>query len=292
MSRQPARRRVHAALLALFVLTGITPAWAQDWRTITSLRQFRGEPLLEVQVEYGAGNLTIAPATGNALYKATLRYDANAFKPVTQYSNGRLRVGVEGGSVKGRNLKSGRLELALGNRAPLDMDLKFGAVHADVELGGLRIRKLHIATGASETQLSVSTANPERCSHVDLEVGAAEFTATGLGNLNCEHFRMAGGVGDVTLDFNGAWRADASVDIDMGLGSLTVRVPRGLGVSVRKKGVLASFDSQELIKRGNTFYSENWDKASRRVTFNIDAALGSIRMVWVEPEQDLRKAQR
>ena len=56
--------------------------------------------------------------------------------------------------------------------------------------------------------------------------------------------------------------------------------------------MLASFDSQELIKRGNTFYSYNREIAGRRVTFNIDAALGSIRMVWVEPEQDLRKAQR
>lgn len=283
---------MRAGLLALVLLGAAAPAFAQDWRTITSLRQYRGEQLLHVNVEYGAGNLSIAPAAGNALYKATLRYDANAFKPVAQYTEGLLRVGVEGGSIKGRNMKSGRLDLMLGDRVPLDMDLKFGAVHAEVELGGLRIRGLHVATGASETEMHVSTANPERCSSAQLEVGAAEFRAFGLGNLNCEHFRMSGGVGDVTLDFNGAWRTDANVDIDMGLGSLTLRVPRGLGVSVRKKGVLASFDSQELVKRGSTFYSENWDKANKRVTFNIDAALGSIRMVWVEPETDLRKAQR
>ncbi|HEY0305046.1 MAG TPA: toast rack family protein [Longimicrobiales bacterium] len=279
-------------LFAVLLLGAASPAFAQDWRTITSLRQFRNEQQLEVSVEYGAGNLTIAPSTGNSLYKATLRYDADAFKPVTQYSGGRLRVGVEGGSIKGRNMKAGRLDLTLGNRVPLDMDLKFGAVRANVELGGLRIRQLHVATGASETDLNVSSLNPERCSTIDFEVGAAEFTATGLGNLNCEHIKMAGGVGDVTLDFNGAWRVDASVDIGMGLGSLTLRVPRGLGVAVTKKGVLASFDSQELIKRGNTFYSDNWDKASNRVTFTIDAALGSIRMVWVEPEAEFRKAQR
>jgi hypothetical protein len=279
-------------LLAILLLMATTPAYSQDWRTITSLRQFKGEQLLEVSVEYGGGNLSIAPGAGNSLYKATLRYDANTFKPVNQYTDGRLRVGVEGGSVKGRNMKAGRLDLTLGNRVPLDMDLKFGAVRANVELGGLRVRQLHVATGASETELTVSSLNQERCSGADFEVGAAEFTASGLGNLNCEHVKMAGGVGDVTLDFNGAWRIDASVEIDMGLGSLTLRVPRGLGVSVKKTGVLASFDSQEMIKRGNMFYSENWDKATNRVTFNIDAALGSIRMVWVEPEAEMRKAQR
>ncbi len=284
--------RASAGLAAAMMLTAITPAFAQDWRTITSLRQFKGEASLDVKVEYGAGNLTIAPAVGNALYKATLRYDAQSFKPITQYSDGQLRVGVEGGSIKGRNMKSGRLDLVLGTQLPLNLDLKFGAVHAVVELGGLRVRQLHVATGASETDLTVSSLNSDRCAFADFEVGAAEFTASGLGNLNCERFKMAGGVGDVTLDFNGAWRINSEVEIDMGLGSLTLRVPRGLGVSVRKTGVLASFDSQELVKRGNTYYSENWDKASNRVSFNIDAALGSIRMVWVEPEAEMRKAQR
>ncbi len=281
-----------AGLFALLLFNGVTPAFAQDWRTVTSLRQYKGEESLQVSVEYGAGNLSIGPAPSTSLYKATLRYDANSFKPVTQYANGRLRVGVEGGSIKGRNMKSGRLDLILGNRVPLDLDLKFGAVRANVELGGLRIRELHIATGASETDLTVASPNQERCSTINFEVGAAEFTAGGLGNLNCEDIRVAGGVGDVTLDFNGAWRVNSAVDIDMGLGSLTLRVPRGLGVSVRKSGVLASFDSQEMVKRGNTFYSENWEHATNRVTFNIDAALGSIRMVWVEPEAEFRKAQR
>jgi hypothetical protein len=278
--------------LALLALSIATPAFGQDWRTITSLRQFKGEEDLRVIVEYGAGNLSIGPLAGNSLYKATLRYDANSFRPVTQYSVGKLRVGVEGGSVKGRNLKSGRLDLGLGQRVPLTLDLKFGAVEANVELGGLRVHELNIATGASKTHLNVASLNPINCAELKFEVGAAEFNAQNLGNLNCEMIRVAGGVGDVTLDFNGAWRVDSHVDIDMGLGSLTLRVPRGLGVSVKKTGVLASFDSQELVKRGHTFYSQNWEKATNRVTFTIDAALGSIRMVWVDPEGDFKKVQR
>lgn len=281
-----------SVFVVVLLAVSSSTASAQDWRTITSLRQVRGEAELQVDVEYGAGNLTVKPAAGNTLYKTTLRYDAKSFKPLASYGEGRLRVGIQGGSMKGRNMKAGRFDLTLTNRVPLDLNLKFGAVEADMELGGLRIRKLHIQTGASETAMNFGSVNPEKCSVMDLEVGAAEFTATNLGNLNCEHYEIAGGVGDVTLDFNGAWRGNATADIGMGLGSLTLRVPRGLGVSVRKSGVLASFDSQELIKRGNTFYSENWDKAANRVTFNIDAALGTIRMVWVEPEPDLRKAQR
>lgn len=286
------KRWTLAGSVFVLIAAAASPAAAQDWRTVTSLRQFNGEDALRVVVEYGAGTLSINPASGNTLYRASLRYDANSFKPVARYANGVLRLGVDGGSVKGRNLKSGRLDITLGQQVPLALDLKFGAAQANVELGGLRVSELKISTGASETKLNVGQLNPVNCSEMKLEVGAAAFTATRLGNLNCSRVDVSGGIGDVTLDFNGAWNVDSYVDIDMGLGSLTLRVPRGLGVSVRKKGVLASFDSQQLVKRGDTFFSENWESAGNRVTFNIDAALGSIRMVWVEPEAEFRSARR
>ncbi|MGQ0560440.1 MAG: toast rack family protein [Gemmatimonadota bacterium] len=259
------------------------PAAGQDWRTVTNTRQYNGENALKVSVEYGAGRLLVQPGAANALYKTTLRYDANSFKPVSSYDAGRLRVGVEGGSMRGHKMKSGRLDLALGTRVPLDLDLEFGAVQAKIELGGLRIREAHIATGASETEISVSRPNPESCSSLALEIGAAEFEAKSLGNLNCEAINVQGGVGEITLDFNGAWRRNTKVDIDMGLGSLTLRVPRGLGVELRKDGFLASFDSQGLVKRGDVYYSENWEQAKHRLSFNIDAAFGAIRIVWVAP---------
>ena len=280
------------AIAFAFGMGMTTVAHAQDWRTITSMRQYKNEEQLHVSVEYGAGRLFVAPADANSLYKATLRYDANTFKPLSNYEPGRLRIGIEGGSVKGRNMKSGRLDLGLSPRVPLDLNLKFGAVQADIELGGLRISKAHVATGASETNIRVGSANPESCSDFKLEVGAAQFEASGLGNLNCETYDVDGGVGDVTLDFNGAWRVDSNVQIDMGLGSLTLRVPRGLGVKVEKEGFLASFDSEGLIKRGSAYYSENWEKAGNRVSFNIDAAFGAIRIVWVDPEGEFRRAQR
>jgi len=270
----------------------VSRAEAQDWRTITSLRQYKGESELRVHLQYGAGRLYIAPGEATSLYKSTLRYDASHFKPFTQYADGRLWVGVEGRSIKGHNMKASRLDLALGTRVPLDLDLQFGAAQAEVELGGLHIRDAHIATGASETMLNVASLNPEKCGRLKLEVGAASFRASGLGNLNCETVDVDGGVGDVTLDFNGAWRGNSDVTIDMGLGSLTLRVPRGLGVQVHKSGFLASFDSQGLVKRGDAYFSENWDSASNRVTFNIDAAFGSINVEWVEPTAEFRRAGR
>ena len=276
-------RRISRLLLAAIVgVAAPSAAHAQDWRTINFKRQYNGEEALRVNVEYGAGRLSIGPGADNTLFNATLRYDDNVFRPKNRYAAGELDIGIEGGSVKGRNMKSGRLDLLLGTKVPLDLDLKFGAAAADIELGGLRIKQAKVQTGASETHIRVSKVNPVSCSTIRFEVGAAEFEATGLGNLNCEDVRLSGGVGEVTLDFSGELRVSPSVDIDMGLGSLILRVPRGYALSVRKSGVLASFDSQGLVKRGNVYYSENFEKSDRKITVNLDAALGSIKVQWTD----------
>jgi hypothetical protein len=280
------RRRSTAvlyALVAVGALAWYAPVSGQDWQTLSQSRKFGREDALKVDVEYGAGRLTIGPGTDASLYRADLRYDADVFKsPRMSYSNGALHVGLNDGNVKGRNLKAGRLDLQLGTRVPIDIDLKFGAAEAQLDLGGLLIRNAAIHTGASQTTLRVSRPNRIVCEALTLEVGAAKFEAIGLGNLNLEHLKVSGGVGEVTLDFSGAAKRDMTADIEMGLGSLVLRVPRGTGLKVTKDGLLASFDSEGMVKRGDSFYSENWKSAQRHLTVEIDAAFGSIRVEWLD----------
>lgn len=274
------------ALAAAASLTALAAGvHAQDWRSITQMRQAGREEQLRVVVHYGAGTLNIAPGSPGLLYKATLRYDAEAFRPELAYRSGVLRVGLDDVRVRGRNVKAGELNLNLGRDVPSDLSLEFGAARANVELGGVRVRRLRLGTGASETQLRISEPNAEICELIDLNVGAAKFEARGLGNLNARRLEFAGGIGDVLLDFTGEMRHDMSAEIRMGLGSLTLRVPRGLGVRVQKGGLLVGFDSEGLIKRGDMFYSENWERAERKLTIDLQAAFGSVRVAWVS-EQD------
>jgi hypothetical protein len=262
-------------------------AAAQDWRTITQMRQATGsDELLQVAVQYGAGNLQLGAGDPGLLYRATMRYDAEAFEPELEYRSGRLRLGLEDVRVRGRNIRAGELNIRLGPEVPVDVQLEFGAARANVDLTGLRVRGLRLATGASETVLRVSTPNTELCRLVDLDVGAAKFQAVGLGNLNAGRLTFSGGVGEVTLDFTGDWNTDMSATVRMGLGSLTLRVPRGLGLQVRKAGLLVGFDSQGLIKRGDVYESEDWTQAEHQLTIDIDAAFGSIRVAWVGPDDN------
>lgn len=271
-----------AATITALALLAPRPALGQDWNTSSYARQVDGEDHLRVDVEYGAGRLNIAPGSPGSLYRATLRYDAEAFTPRVTYSSGRLRFGMEGNNVRGRNLKEGQLDLRLGPELPVELDLAFGAADATIELGGLRVRNAEIKTGASRTALRVSSPNREQCRRIEIEVGAARFEAHGLGNLNTPRLTLQGGVGEVILDFTGEWKQDMNASINMGLGSLTLRLPTGLGVRVVKEGLLASFDSQRLTKRGDVYYSEDWESATHKLSLELDAALGSIRVEWVD----------
>lgn len=278
-----------AATLTALALLAPAALHGQDWHTTSYARQAAGENSLHVDVEYGAGRLNIAPASAGTLYRANLRYDADAFTPKVTYANGRVRFGIEGNNVRGRNLKEGLLDLRLSPQVPVDLELAFGAADATIELGGIRVRSAEVHTGASRTMLSVSSPNAEECRLLEVEVGAARFEAKGLGNLNTPRLTLQGGVGEVILDFTGEWKQDMSAAIEMGLGSLTLRVPTGLGVRVVKGGMLASFDSQRLIKRGDVYYSENWDDADHKLSLEIEAALGSIRVEWVDSNQGRRQ---
>jgi hypothetical protein len=204
--------------------------------------------------------------------------------PVASFDGRRLELGVEsqGHDIRvGRDDEMGSLDLALARGVPMDLVLELGAVEADLDLGGLSLRRLKLSTGASASTVDVSEPNPYPMTSAELEVGAADFTVRRLGNLNTERMKVSAGVGEVTLDFSGSWRRDLHVDVGMGLGSLQLRFPEGMGVRLRKSSFLTSIDAEGLRKNGDVYSSPGWDTAERRITVDIDAAFGSIEVVWL-----------
>jgi hypothetical protein len=279
------RRIAIAGLTLMSVASLVGRATAQDSKRVTMSRQLDDNGPIEVEVQYAVGRLDIGPAEASGLlYRMELEYDEGIFRPIDEYAPGELRIGAE--SVRrrmkfGRDMDAGELNVELSTEVPMDLDLEFGAVKAHIELGGLRLTGLELSTGASETRLRVSEPNTERVGLASFEVGAAAFTARQLGNLNAERIEVEAGVGDLLLDFTGEWTADARASIEMGLGSLELRLPRGLGVKLIKDTFLVSLDSQGLVKRGDAYYSLDYDDAEVRLTIDIDAAFGSVDVVWI-----------
>jgi hypothetical protein len=273
-----------ALLAATALLVGVPlQASAQSWRTVTMSRQLSDEESVDVRIRFGAGRLNIKPGSEGVLYRMHLRYDEETFEPVAEFDNGRLELGVEGirNRIRWRKDNSQEMDLALSRDVAMDMDLEFGAVRADVDLGGLQMTRLSLTTGASESRIDFSAPNPIRMSHAELEAGAADFHVRNLGNLNADKIDVDAGVGNVVLDFRGAWQRDAEMTVDMGLGALELRFPEGLGVRLVKDTFLTSLDSEGMVKRGDSYYSLDWEEAEYQLTVRVDAAFGSIDVVWV-----------
>ena len=48
-----------------------------------------------------------------------------------------------------------------------------------------------------------------------------------------------------------------------------------------KDTFLTSLDSEGLLKRGDAYYSLDYDDAEYQITVVVDAAFGSIRVAWM-----------
>lgn len=287
-SRAAAPAALRRTLASLAVVAGVaalpaaTTADAQDWRTLNTRRQVAGERELRVDLQFGVGRLRIEPAAAGDLYHAAIRYDAETFEPVATYKDGVLNLRIGGTGRSKRKIREGsQMTLGLGPNTPLDLRLAFGAVEADIELGGLALKMAEISTGASETKINFSRPNRERLKRLELAVGAAAFTATGLGNANADRIVFNGGVGDIILDFGGTWRGDTQVEVAMGMGSLTLRLPRDVGIHIERDTFLVSFEPRGLEKRGNEYYSKGWEQAERRLKITLKGALGSVDIRWL-----------
>ena len=280
------RRRITLlAGLAVFATAGV--ASAQSYRTVVESRQMNGERDLSVDIGFAAGHILVAPAQGRELYRLSMVYHEEFFRPDVRYreSRNRLRAELESLSRHGNHDVDldQQIDLAVSPSVALDLHLKFGAAEADIELGGLSLTAGHIETGASKTTVRFSEPNRAVCESLRFEVGAAQFEALDLANARCRTIKLSGGVAEMLLDFTGEWSdaVQTDVEIEMGLGEVQLRFPEDLGVRLHVDRFLVGVDRSGFDKRGSTYTSRNWDDVTTHIEIEIDAVLGSIEVEWV-----------
>jgi hypothetical protein len=279
---------MNRAVLALGLALWAGAAQAQTMRPFATFRQMHEETRLTTRLEYAAGSLRIAPGRPAELYRMDLFYDQDRYIPVSDFdaASGSVVLGLkpsgEGGvRVVSRKQLNQVAAVALSPRVDLTLDLTLGAVDADVELGGLRVTRLNVKTGASRAVVRFSQPNASRCERASISAGAAEVSVLGLGNSRCDEIEFEGGMGKVILDFGGRGTSSSRVDVKMAVGELTLRLPRRAGVRIAMDKFLSSFDPAGLIRRGNEFVSPNYDRSQRRLNVDLTTAVGGVNVEWV-----------
>ena len=283
-------RRLHAARRVAAVLALALPAHAAAaqggprWRTVDLSRQLRDTGSQRIRVQYAAGKLDVRGTSDPLLYAMHLRYDEARAVPLHRY-DAEQRSTVLGVESLGRGIRAtsghdrddiGELKVLVPSRVPLELDLELGGTQSALELGGLSLRSLRLECGATDASLSFSTPNHARMRDIEIDVGAADFTAVNLGNANVEQIRLRGGVGVVDLDFGGEWTQDMVVTTRLAVGKLMLRIPSDVGVRLEVQRVAAGFEHQGFTKRDDAWYSENYDRAAHKLRLRAETFFGKI----------------
>jgi hypothetical protein len=282
-------------LIALGVLLGVHGAgspsrcWGQSMRTLSVSRPVASERFLHVTLDFSGGSLILMPAPAGMLYGMRLRYDATRYAPVQQYDQrtGILHLGVEsvggmGVRVTSRAQLEQTAQFELAADVPLAVYATLGASDATMDLGGTTLTELELRIGATHATVDFSRPTRGTCKAATFTIGASQLDVQHLAQAGCSALRVDGGAGRTTLGFQGEWRRDVTLVVDLAIGGLRLQLPRGTGVRLTAQRFLAPFDSKGFVKSGDAWITPGYDLAAHKLSVELKASMVAIEVEWIE----------
>lgn len=250
------------------------------------------EKELKATLEAGFAKLTLGRAAPSTLFDCDIATEQD--RDVTNYIDYAIRddVGYLNLSTSEDNehrkksfhisgFDAGTWNTTFTDKIPISFDVELGLGKGDFDFTGLRVKDLTLSAGASTVTMRFGRPNREEIEDMTLEAGLSKFEAKELSNANFDHMKFEGGVGTYRLDFGGQVEKEMNVDIELGLGSLTVTIPRNLGAKVTyEKNIISNFDiDRDFSEESEDIYiSSNYYSAAGKINFHIEAGLGSVKI--------------
>lgn len=250
---------------------------------------FSGESSLRLEIDYAGGLLELEQDTTGRLADLELTFDREDDRPIIEYHHSlnpptlKIRTPKHGNrSYTLEELRDNRWRIRLNPSLPIGFDIDAGAVLGSLDFTNLRVADLDLDIGAGKMDIAFGQINPER-PHIRIHAGAATIIASGLCNSNFRSLSLESGAGKADLAFDGECNHRGEVDLDIGVGATIVRLSRQLSVKIRNEGsLLSSMSLHGFNKRGQTYYSENYTKASARLDFEIETGVGQTSIEWMD----------
>ncbi|MCK4578898.1 MAG: hypothetical protein KAU50_08915, partial [Candidatus Marinimicrobia bacterium] len=235
------RTLIHSALGLL--LTG-SLVQAQDERMILTVDEPLAEHVeqLDIKIEFGFGEIILERGNPAKAVTGFIQYDEEYIRPFIKYiddgSTARFKLATKSrhdswgiGGVR-KDMDSPESELYFTTSVPLEIDFSCGLGEAHLDLGHLQVKELSMDNGLGETTLDFSTLNGAILRYVSVDNGLGELQARRLSNARTKKLSVDCGLGSADLDFSGEEYADMEVDINVGLGSVTLKIPKGYNVEL------------------------------------------------------------
>lgn len=249
--------------------------------TITS----EGCHRLDLQLDFSAGVIDIAPASFDDLMKLDIYYTPRLITyDIDKTTRGdRCLVTLDSDRRRqGWNLDESENEwtLQLSNKYPTSLEMDMGACEGRMELGGIPLTGLTLDIGAADLEIDFSEPNPARLEDLSVDCGASSLKIGGLANANVGTMEFDVGAGSCKVDLRGELKGETQIDISVGVGSMDVILSSDVELMIEGgDNWLSSVDFQDFdlnkTRRG-TWETDGFDKAKDRVIISADVAMGSV----------------
>jgi hypothetical protein len=250
---------------------------------------------LKVTLSAGFGNVAIAKGESATILDAGVETsreqgvsdlidysvrDRIGYVSINTHTDAKLNSHKRSVNFEGFNSEAWNINLT--DAVPISFDISLGLGKGEFDFSGMKVKDLKISAGASSVWMTFERPNKSTIEDLTIESGLSKFNAEGLCNSNFNHMKFEGGVGSYVLDFGGKLTKEVDVDIDVGLGSLTVRIPEDVGARIiYEKSWIAHIDlARDFTElQENNYYSSNYRTAAGKMNIKIDAGLGSVKIV-------------
>ncbi len=179
------------------------------------------------------------------------------------------------------DLKSGKWYLAFTDAVPISFDIELGVGKGEFDLTGIQVKDFNLTAGASNVALYFNESNKTSIDNMNIESGVSKFVGRNLGNANFKRFRFQGGVGSYELDFSGQLMKEVDVDVDVGMGAVTIYIPEQIGVKMFHE---ASWISKMDCGKGfekvseSEYTTENFSTARGKMNLRVTSGVGAVKI--------------
>jgi hypothetical protein len=108
---------------------------------------------------------------------------------------------------------------------------------------------------------------------VDLGAGQSNIDLRGL---NLGKLDLNTGAGHVIVDLTGDWQRDVTTTINAGVGNLTVRLPKGVGVRVDIDRGIGTVNAEGLRRDSDAYVNDAFGQTAVTMRVLVSAGVGAI----------------
>lgn len=284
-------------LFIVLLCSGIS-AFADDLVTERHSVPYKGEKELDVGIEFGLGELELRGNDNDKyIMQAEISYSKNIYRPEVRYQTvgdrGKLKLishhdkydSFWSRSRKGdSDVKNNHWRVAMTKRIPTAYSIELGLGRGILDFTDIRVSDLSLECGLSDVQIEFAKSNPERIRNLVIQTGLGNVEATGLGNTNTERLSVESGLGSTKLRFDGESKSEIKGRLTVGLGSVTIEIPRDYAVQIEAESSFLSslnFNGFREVHQ-NIYRSKNWKNSGQRIYLIIEIGLGSVDIRWID----------